>query len=282
MHWKFDFGLWKRMFRYAMPLLVVGVAGTINLVFDNFFLMWLLPGTEVENAAQVGIYKACMRIAILMNLITQAFNYAAEPFFFKQIAATDQKVKYARTTQAFALVSSITILAIALNIDWIKYLIAENKWGALELVPIMLLAYFFLGLQYNFAVWYKVTDRTFIGAMIAIVGAVITIVGNIWLIPLIGIWGSAIATLSCFAVVAILTYIIGQYHFKVRYKIGKIAMYLLSAIVVFGFAKIIDHAEWSLIATIIAKCTLLLLYIAAWIFAERKEYAFLLSRFTRS
>lgn len=281
MSWHFDYGLWKRMFRYALPLLIVGIAGTINLVFDRFFLKWLLPGTELENEAQVGVYTACLRIAVLMNLMTQAYNYAAEPFFFKQITALDAKEKYARTTQAFSLISSMAVLAIALNLDWIKYIIHESKWGALELVPVFLLAYFFLGLYYNFSIWYKVTDRTGIGALISIVGAIITIVLNVYLIPLIGLWGAAVATLACFSILAILTYAVGQFYYTINYKVFRISAYLLSAVAFYAIAYWSDQWGWNHIALAIFKMTLLLIYIFMWIFLERKEYAFLWSRFRR-
>ena len=233
----------------------------------------------MENEAQVGVYTACLRIAVLMNLMTQAYNYAAEPFFFKQITALDAKEKYARTTQAFALVSSIAILAIALNIDWIKYIIHESKWGALDIVPLFLLAYFFLGLYYNFSIWYKVTDRTGIGAIISVVGAIITIVLNMYLIPSIGVWGAAIATLSCFFALAVITYGVGQFYYKIEYKVIRIFFYLLTAILFFGIGHWVDSFDWSTMAQAVVKITLLLLYIVLWVYWERKEYAFLWRRF---
>ncbi|SRR6056297_86777 len=229
-HWSFDYGLWKKMLGYSWPLLVVGLAGTINLVFDSFFLSWFLPGTEEENIAQTGVYKACMRIAILMNLISQAYNYAAEPFFFKQLAAADAKEKYARTAQAFAWVGCFAILTIALHLDIIKYLIDESKWGMLHLVPLMLLAYLFLGMYYNFAVWYKVSDRTRYGAIIACFGAILTLLGLRFLIPVYGPLGAVITTLVVFFVLASLTYAWGKRFYPIPYKLSRMSHYLLSAI----------------------------------------------------
>jgi O-antigen/teichoic acid export membrane protein len=277
--WVFDMKIWKRMMRYAWPLLIVGMAGTINLVFDKMLLKWLLPYSDEENIAITGVYAACMRIAILMNLVSQAYNYAAEPFFFKEFGSLDAKEKYARTAQAFALIAAFSVLAIALNLDWIKYLISPDKWGDLALVPVALLAYFFLGMYYNFSVWYKVTDHTLIGAGIALIGAIITIGVNFLLVPIIGSWGAVLATLSCFAMISVLTYLLGQRYYPVPYPVGKMVLYILTAAAVFGLSLWVDHLSLHVYLKVSIKVCLLFLYGIGWLFAERHQYAFLWKNF---
>ncbi len=267
-HWIFDFGLWKRMMAYSWPLLVVGLAGTINLVFDSFFLSWYLPGSDENNIAETGVYKACMRIAILMNLISQAYNYAAEPFFFKQIDAKDAKEKYARTAQAFAWVGCFSILAIALNLDILKYLIDDSKWGALNLVPLMLLAYFFLGMYYNFAVWYKVSDKTKYGAVIAAIGAIITLVGLRILIPIMGSWGAVLTTFCCFTVLAVLTLVWGRRHYPIPYKLTRMSHYLLSAIGLFLLSLAFENIGLHAFYLWLFRSLLLVAYVLIWIRLE--------------
>ncbi|NBC24027.1 MAG: hypothetical protein GVX78_00235 [Bacteroidetes bacterium] len=267
-NWIFDFGLWRRMMAYSWPLLVVGLAGTINLVFDSFFLSWYLPGSDENNIAETGVYKACMRIAILMNLISQAYNYAAEPFFFKQIDSKDAKQKYARTAQAFAWVGCFSILAIALNLDVLKYLIDDSKWGALNLVPLMLLAYFFLGMYYNFAVWYKVTDKTKYGAAIAAIGAIITLVGLRFLIPIMGSWGAVITTFCCFTVLAVLTLVWGRRHYPIPYKLNRMSHYLLSAIGLFILSLAFENIGPHPVYLWVFRSLLLVLYVLIWIRLE--------------
>ena len=273
--WVFDFKIWTKMLRYAWPLLIVGMAGTINLVFDKMLLKWLLPYSDEENIAITGVYAACMKIAILMNLVSQAYNYAAEPFFFKEFGSMDAKVKYARTAQVFALFASFSVLAIAVNLDWIKFLISEDKWGAMELVPVALLSYFFLGMYYNFSVWYKVTDKTLIGAGISILGAVVTIGGNILWVPTIGSWGAVLATLSCFSLISILTYLLGQKYYPIPYPVGKISLYIISAAAAFAFSKWVDLWGISPIVSSSIKWLLLLAYALIWLFAERRTYPFI-------
>jgi len=267
-HWVFDVTLWKRMLAYSWPLLIVGLAGTINLVFDSFFLSWFLPGTEEENIAVTGVYKACMRIAILMNLISQAYNYAAEPFFFKQIESADAKEKYARTAQAFAWVGCFSILAIGLHLDLIKYLIDDSKWGLLHLVPLMLLAYFFLGMYYNFAVWYKVSDKTKYGAIIASIGAVITLLGLRFLIPAYGPLGAVLTTLFCFIVLAGLTYFWGRSYYPIPYKMGRMGQYLFSAIALYFLALAFENASPPDFLLWIFRLAALLIYAYLWIRLE--------------
>jgi len=276
--WTFDFHLWKNMLQYAWPLLIVGMAGTINLVFDKMLLKWLLPYSDEENIAITGVYAACMRIAILMNLISQAYNYAAEPFFFKEFNSLDAKEKYARTAQAFALIAAFSVLAIALNLDWIKYLISPDKWGDLALVPIALLAYFFLGIYYNFSVWYKVTDKTLVGAGIAIIGAIITIGGNVILVPYIGSWGAVLSTLACFAAICILTYLLGQRYYPVPYPVGKMSLYIVTAALVFGLSLWLDTFSFPSLLNQFFKLLLLLGYVGSWLFAERQTYSVLWRR----
>lgn len=267
-NWVFDFALWKRMLAYSWPLLIVGLAGTINLVFDSFFLSWFLPGTEEENIAITGVYKACMRIAILMNLISQAYNYAAEPFFFKQIDAADAKEKYARTAQAFAWVGCFTILAIGLHLDVIKYLIDDSKWGLLHLVPLMLLAYFFLGMYYNFAVWYKVSDRTRYGAIIASIGAIITLLGLRFLIPVWGPMGAVLTTLLCFITLAGLTYAWGRRFYPIPYNLRRMGHYLLSAIVLYLLSIAFENTAPPASILWLFRLTLLVAYVWIWIHLE--------------
>jgi O-antigen/teichoic acid export membrane protein len=266
--WTFDFALWRRMLAYSWPLLIVGLAGTVNLVFDSFFLSWFLPGTEEENIAQTGVYKACMRIAILMNLISQAYNYAAEPFFFKQIEAADAKEKYARTAQAFAWVGCFSILAIGLHLEVIKHLIDESKWGMMHLVPLMLVAYLFLGMYYNFAVWYKVSDRTKYGAVIATIGAVLTILGLRFLIPVLGPLGAVLTTLVVFFVLASLTYLWGRRVYPIPYNLGRMGHYLLSAVGLYVLSIGLENANPPSVILWIFRFMLLIAYVWIWVRLE--------------
>lgn len=222
--WVWDAGLWRQMFAYALPLVIVGLAGVVNQLIALPLLDYLLPGSVRENRVQTGIYSAASKVAILMNLFTQAFNYAAEPFFFSQMDRQDAQKIYARSTEAFAVAGSVVLLGILLYIDLVQVLIGAGLRQGLGVVPILLLAYFFLGLYYNFSVWYKMADRTLAGALISVAGVVITLALNFWLVPLpqMGYWGSAWAALACYAFMALACLILGQRYYPVPYHLGRV------------------------------------------------------------
>ena len=230
---KFDVELWKEMFRYAMPLIIVGVAGVINRLVDRYLLMHLLPGDQLAKESVVGVYAASARLAVLMSLFITAFNYAAEPFFFKNANRKDSPEIYAKVGQMFALVGSIVFLGIALYIDVIQFILGKDFRSGVDVVPILLLAYLAFGMFYNFSIWYKITDKTRFGAYIAVVGAIITIVMNFILIPKMSFYGSAYAALTCFTFMALAAYFVGQKHYPIPYPMKKIGYYIGLAIAFF-------------------------------------------------
>ena len=174
--------LWQRMMRYSLPMVVVGFSFVINELFDRIFLTRLLPGTIEENQAQLGIYNANYKLAVLMALFTQAFRYGAEPFFFKQKEKENGYKSYADVAKYFFIIGITAFLIVTLFIDVFKHFLRNPEyWEGLHVVPILLLANLFLGMYYNFSVWFKITDRTKYGAFISLGGAAITIILNLCL-----------------------------------------------------------------------------------------------------
>lgn len=236
----FNAQLLKDMLIYVMPLVIVGVAGVINEVLDRFLLKLLLKGDLATRMTQVGIYGACYKIAIFMNLFTQAFNYAAEPFFFKNEDRKDSKKLYAAVAYLFTLVGCFVFLGISLFMDLLQYFVGGEYREGLGVVPILLLANLCLGLYYNVAIWFKLSDKTKYGAYIALIGAAITIGLNSILIPILGYMGSAWATLVCYASMTFMAYRWGQKHYPIPYPVRKIASYLglaLAIYLVYGSLK---------------------------------------------
>ena len=224
---RFDRALLKKMWTYAWPLLIVGVAGVINQFSDRVFL------NNLSSPEDSGIYNGAIKIAIIMSLFVSAFNYAAEPFFFNQMRHKDVKEIYAFVAQAFALVASILLIGILLYIDILEYLIGSSYREGLVILPFALLGFLFLGLHYNFSIWYKVRDKTTIGAWIGISGMVVTILGNMLLIPEYGILGSAISLTVCFATMAAGSYFSGRKYYPVPYDMKRIAGYVVGAMTIY-------------------------------------------------
>lgn len=269
--WQFDKQLWLKMVTYALPLIVVGFAGVINRQLDRIFLTKFLDGDALTVLEQTGVYHASVKIAVLMSLFITAFNYAAEPFFFKNADREDSKPIYAQIAQAFSVVGSLVFLGIMLYMDLIQYSLGKDFRSGLHIVPVMLLAYFGLGIFYNFSIWYKLTDRTRIGAYISVGGASITIIVNIIFIPKIGIVAPAYAALSCYTFMAAVSYLIGKKYYPINYPLGKMLTYIFVAVVVFGLSEIIRPYLGENIFKILFVNTLLFLgYLGGLYFLEKK------------
>ncbi|MEI6408767.1 MAG: oligosaccharide flippase family protein [Bacteroidota bacterium] len=221
----FDLGLWKKMMVYALPLVLVSMAGVVNEMLDRAILKYLLPGTRDQNLAQVGEYGANYKLAMLISLFTQAYRYAAEPFFFRTAKNQDAHVLQAKATKWFTITTLCGMLGILLFIDLVKYFIGAQFWGGLGIVPILLLANVLLGLYYNFSVWYRLMDKTAIGAWISVGGALVTIVLNLVFVPQYSYWASAWATLACYAFMSWATWFSGRKVYPVPYPLGRMGLY---------------------------------------------------------
>lgn len=234
----FDPALLRRMLLYALPLLVVGLAGMINEVSDKIFLKYLWPDSSTA-LEQVGIYGASYRLAVLMTLFTQVFRYAAEPFFFAQAKERNHKQVYADVMKYFIVFGLFIFLGVTLYIDLVQYFIGSDFREGLHIVPIILMANLFLGIFYNLSIWYKLNNLTRYGAIIALTGAVITITLNILLIPMIGYVGCAWAHFFCYLVMMIISYFWGRRHLPVDYPLKKIAVYFTSALLLYLLSQLL-------------------------------------------
>lgn len=269
---EFDKDLFKRMFWYVLPLIPVGIAAIINETLDKPMLEWLLPGTQEENQAQVGIYAANYKLAALMTIITQGFNYAAEPFFFRNREQKNTSKLYGRVGQSFALLGSIAFLGIMLFLDFALMILGDNytQQGS-EIIPIILMANLFLGLYYNFAIWYKLSDKTIMGLYIALVGASITLLMNFTLIPTWGYMASAWATFACYAVMATMAYLLGQKYYPIHYPIPRMALYILLALGCYFMSTWINSLEilkgWEYLGSLL----ILLLYLTIVYLLEKNH-----------
>lgn len=230
----FDFNLWKQMLGYAAPLIIVSLAGIVDEMFSRSMLKYLLPGNPTENLAQVGIFGANYKLAALITLFTQAYRYAAEPFFFRNAQATDAQRTQAEVTKWFTISSAAGMLAILLFLDVVKYFIDEKYWGGLHVVPVLLTANLLLGVYYNFSIWYRLRDRTGLGALISVAGAALTIVFNLLLIPAFGYTGAAYVTVLCYGFMCFATWNTGRRHYPVPYPLRRMGAYVLCAYGLWG------------------------------------------------
>ena len=244
----FDREISPVMLRYAYPVMLTGVAGMTNEMFSRTMLDSWLPANfygTVSNKAAVGIFGACYKFAVLMNLGIQAFRYAAEPFFFSHASNKNSPALFAKINHYFIITCCIFLLGISINLDILQFLIGKDFRDGIAIVPILLLAYLFLGIYYNFSVWFKLTDKTYYGTIITIGGAFITVAGNYFLIPYFGYTGSSWAALLCYAFMAFTCYLFGQKYFPVPYQILKGAGYIIFTVaMVYGVQSVVITNQW--------------------------------------
>lgn len=221
--WKFDVVLWKKMMNYGLPILFAGIAFAINEHFDKILLDWMhVPMSDI------GAYSACYKIGMFMVLFRTAYTLGIEPFFFSHASNENAQQTYATITKYFVIFGSFITLFVIVFADLLKHILVPNAnyWDAMKVVPLIVFANFFLGIYTNLSVWYKLIDKTKIGAYISLVGAAVTLILNYFLIPTMSYYGSAIATIAAYGSMMIISYKLGQKSYPIPYDFNKIFSYL--------------------------------------------------------
>ena len=233
-HWKFNINLWKEMLHYAWPLIIVGLAGMGNELLSRILLTRRWDGTYSEAIHALGVFGACYKMSLLMTLFVQAYRMAAEPFFFGESTKENPQVTYARTMNFFVIFCCFIFLLVTLFMDFFKAIfMGKEYYDGVIVVPILLLANFFLGVYYNLTIWYKLTNKNFAGSLIAFGGVIITFVLNWLWIPLYGYYGSSWATFICYGSMMIISYFLGQKFYPVPYDVRRFFFYVTLAVAFF-------------------------------------------------
>ena len=254
-----DKALAQRMFRYSLPIVVLGVAGIINQVGDKIIFPFVYPD-KAEADVQLGIYGATSKIAMIMAMFTQAFRFAYEPFVFDKSQDKDNRDMYAQAMKFFIIFALLAFLAVMFYLDILKFLIGEGYWSGLRVVPIVMVAEIFMGIYFNLSFWYKLTDETKWGAYFSLTACSIVILLNIFLIPIYGYMACAWAGFAGYAVAMLLSYFVGQKKYPIRYDLRGIGLYTLLAAVLFGLGYGVDYGHLWIALTV--RTVLLLLFVA--------------------
>lgn len=231
--YKIDKVTCKRMFNYTWPLLVMGLAGQLNQAASQILFPYFFDGSQEEARAQLGIYGACIKIAMIMVMITQAFRFAYEPFVFGKSKDKDNRETYAQAMKFYLVFTLLAFLMVMGYLDILKFLVGESYWEGLRVVPIVMAAEIMFGVFFNLSFWYKLTDRTIWGAYFSGIGAVVLIVIDILLIPRFSYMACAWAGFAAYATSMILSYFIGQRYYPITYPIKDMTIYLILTIFLF-------------------------------------------------
>ncbi len=273
----FKRSIFTEMYRYGWPILIIGLAGMVNTNIEKILIPWLDRSPNPD--AELGIYGANAKLAILMNLFIQAFRFSFEPFLFSHYKNENSKVTYARIMKYFVILGLLIFLGVMFYMGIIKHFIGRTGSSyltGLKVVPWLLMGNLFLGIFYTQSLWYKLTDQTHYGARFAIIGAVITLVINILFIPKLGYMAAGYAFFISSLVMTVYSYVLGQKYFPVKYDLAAIASYFGVATVLFLASSFLPFA--SEIAKISVNTLLFALFIGFIGFREKRDIVRLFKR----
>lgn len=227
-----DRALLRRMLSYSLPLLVLGLAGILNQVADKIIFRFVYPD-EAEALTLLGIYGAASKIAMVMAMLTQAFRFAYEPFVFGASRDKDNRVMYAKAMKFFIIFTLLAFLAVMFYLDVLRYLIGQDYWPGLRVVPVVMMAEIFMGIYFNLSFWYKLIDETRWGAYFSLTGCAVLVTLNVWLIPQYSYMACAWAGFAGYGVAMLLSYFVGQKKYPIQYDLKGIGKYVLLSVVLY-------------------------------------------------
>ncbi|MBR1387750.1 MAG: lipopolysaccharide biosynthesis protein [Alloprevotella sp.] len=257
-HFQMDRDLLRKMLKYAWPILVLGIAGILNQTADKIIYPLIRPGHE--GSVELGIYGASVKIAMIMALITQAFRYAYEPFVFGKAKDKDSKDTYAKAMKYFLIFTLLAFLVVMAYIDVLKYIVGPTYWEGLRVVPIVMAAEIMMGVYFNLSFWYKLTDRTGWGAIFSGIGCAVLIVVNLLFIPTYHYMACAWAGGAGYGTAMLLSYLVGQRYYPIRYPLRDILVYVALTALFFG-AMLLVPANWPLWTRLLINTTLILAFV---------------------
>lgn len=269
-----DFSMLKQMLRYTWPLLLMGIIGILNQVADKICFRFIVPGPKGE--IQLGIYGACVKIAMIMAMITQAFRYAYEPFVFGNKKGQQSRNEQAAVMKYFVIFTLFAFLVVVMYLDILKYIIRKDYWDGLRAVPIVMMAEIFMGIYFNLSFWYKQAEKTWWGAIFSTMGCISLLAVNFLFVPRYGYMACAWGGFTGYTVCMLLSYIAGRMlrkrktykEYIVSYPIKSILCYFATAIALYAVSQLI-HIE-NRVANLAFNTLLLLVYAATVAFGERR------------
>lgn len=225
---KFDGALCRRMLGYAWPLLLLSLVGILNQVADKILFPKLMPGQE--GMVQLGIYGACVKIAMIMSMLVQAFRYAYEPIVFGEARGKNSEKTLADGMKWFIIFSLLAFLAVVFYLPVLKYIIGRSYWSGLDVVPVVMAAELFMGIYFNLSFWYKLKDQTWWGAIINVIAVSIMIGMNILLVPKIGYWACAWGGFAGYGTAMLISFLLERKHYPISYDFRTIGFFVMAAL----------------------------------------------------
>ena len=258
--WKFDGQLLRRMLSYSWPILILGIAGILNQVADKIIFPLVYPDEEQANVL-LGDYGSCVKIAMIMAMITQAFRYAYEPIVFAKSKDADKTEYYAAAMKYFLIFTLLAFLCVVGWMPLLQYIIGANYREGLGVVPIVMAAEIMMGVYFNLSFWYKLIDKTIYGAWFSLTGCLVLFAVNIIFIPQYSYWACAWGGVAGYGTAMVLSYVVGQKKNPIPYPMKDMATYVIATAVLYAVMKILP-TSWPAILTLTVNTLLIILFTA--------------------
>ena len=263
--WKFDWGLLRRMLSYSWPILVLGIMGILNQAADKMIFTLVYPDASVAKV-ELGIYGSCVKVAMIMAMITQAFRYAYEPIVFAKSKDSDKAEYYALGMKYFVIFTLLAFLAVMGYLPLLRYMVGSDYWAGLRVIPIVMAAEIMMGIYFNLSFWYKLIDKTYYGALFSMAGCIVLLAVNLWGIPRYSYMACAWGGFAGYGTAMLLSYIVGQRLYPIPYPLRSLAGYTAIAGAFYGVMTFVP-SEWPM-WQYLAISTLLILAFAAIIYCK--------------
>ena len=266
MKWQINMQLLRRMLSYSWPILILGIAGILNQTADKMIFPLIYPNHE-EGVVELGVYGACVKVAMIMAMITQAFRYAYEPFVFAQSRDKDKNETYAIGMKYFLIFTLLAFLCVMAYLPMLKYLVGEDYWAGLRVIPIVMAAEIMMGIYFNLSFWYKLIDKTIYGAWFSIAGCLVLFAVNIIFIPKYSYMACAWGGFAGYGTAMTLSYIVGQRKNPINYPLKSMAIYVGITLLFFSIMQALPDS-WSPILRMAINTVLVIAFIGHIIYHD--------------
>ena len=256
-HWHFDGSLLKRMLSYSWPILILGIAGILNQVADKIIFPLVYPD-KMEANVQLGIYGGCVKIAMIMAMITQAFRYAYEPIVFAKAKDKDSTEYYAVAMKYFLIFTLLAFLCVMGYIDILQLILGKGYREGLVVVPIVMVAEIMMGVYFNLSFWYKLIDKTIYGAWFSLAGCAVLFAVNYFFIPKYSYMACAWGGVAGYGTAMVLSYIVGQIKNPIPYPMKSIMVYVVMTAAFYATMQF--TSDWHLVLRLAINTLLIILF----------------------
>ena len=272
------------MLKYSFPILLISLVGMVNEVADKILIKYLVTIPDETTLAsmnmtgekyamqQLGIYSANFKLGVLMTIFIQMFRFASEPFFFSHAKDRNAPTLYAKVMTYFVIFCLLIFLGVMFYMDILQHFVGRTGSDyreGLRIVPIILIANMLYGIVFNLSIWFKLSDKTYYGTIISIIGSITTLLCFFILIPRIGYMGAAIAHLGCYSVMMLVSYFWGQRIMPIPYQIGRITIYCVLAAILFFISTL--TSELGIVLKLSLNTLMILIFIGITFIMERKN-----------